>query len=806
MNILWHDVRFAVRMLLKSWGVTVVILVVLGLGIGVNTAIFSVVNAALLRPLPYDDPEGLVWLSEDSPQVPQMSISYPNFQDWREQNTVFSGIAATQFRSLNLTGADDPERLSGRAVSANFFDLLGVKPAFGRSFTADEDRPGASRVCVLSNGLWQRHFGSEKGILGKQLTLSGESYTVIGVLPESYRFGTPTDVFVPIGLRADEMKERGNHPGIYAIARLKPGVTVEGARNEIVRIAENIATQYAMPGNSAKLTPLHDFLVSDVRTSLLVLLVAVGFVLAIACANVANILLARAASRRKEVAIRTALGAGRWRIIRQLLTESVLLSLVGGTAGLLLAVWGIDVLRAASADILPTTAVVNLDSKVLLFTLFVSLFTGIIFGLAPALGASKPDMNETLKEGGRGATSGRRRGMVRNLLVVSEVALSLVLLVGAGLLIKSFLNILNTDPGFDARNLLTMQLSLKVEKGEGRKVLNFFVEAHDRIAALPGVEAATYSNGLPLTGATDTAFAIEGRPKPEPGQGPQTMLYVTSPTYLKAMGIRLIKGRFFTAQDTQTSPRVAVIDEAFARQHFPDQEPVGQRLAGNEDNPSAEIIGVVAHVKHFGIDSEERIQSQLYLPFNQAPDEILPMLAPRMNLVLRTSADPLALAAAVRREVQALDPNQPLYNITTMEETLDRSLATQRLSTMLLMMFAGVALVLAAVGLYGVMSYVVTQRRHEIGIRMALGAQRADVLRLILRQGMWLTACGVVLGLTASFALSRLMASLLFGVSPTDPVTFVLVALALAVVTLVACLVPARRALKVDPMIALRYE
>ncbi|MBA2731391.1 MAG: ABC transporter permease, partial [Acidobacteria bacterium] len=517
-------------------------------------------------------------------------------------------------------------------------------------------------------------------------------------------------------------------------------------------------------------------------------------------------LLARAASRKKEVAIRTALGAGRWRIIRQLLTESVLLSLIGGGVGLLLAVWGIDVLRAASADILPTTALVNLDSKVLLFTLFISLFTGIIFGLAPALGASKADMNETLKEGGRGATTGRRGGMVRSALVVSEVALSLVLLIGAGLLIKSFLNILNTDPGFNSQNLLTMQLSLKVDKGEGRKVLNFFTEAHDRIAALPGVEAAAYSNGLPLTGASDTGFAIEGRPKPEPGQGPQTMLYVTSPSYLKAMDIRLIKGRFFTAQDTQSSPRVAVIDEAFARQQFPDQDPIGQRLAGNEDNPSAEIIGVVAHVKHFGLDSEERIKSQLYLPFNQAPDKLLPRLASRMNLLLRTTDDPLTLSAAVRREVQALDPNQPVYNVTTMEQTLDQSLATQRLSTMLLMMFAGVALVLAAVGIYGVMSYVVTQRRHEIGIRMALGAQRADVLRLILRQGMWLTACGVALGLVAAFALSRLMASLLFGVSPTDPLTFAGVAVALAVVTLAACLIPARRALKVDPMIALRYE
>ena len=806
MHTLWQDIRFALRMLWKNWSVTAIIIVVLALGIGVNTAIFSVVNAALLRPLPYSDPDKLVRLSEDSPQVPEMSISYPNFLDWREQNRVFSGLAATQFRSLNLTGADEPERLSGRAVSANFFDVLGVKPTLGRSFIADEDRPGARPVCLISAGLWQRRFGAEAGLVGQQLTMSGESYTVVGVLPESYRFGTPTDVFVPIGLRADEMMGRGNHPGIYAIARLQPGVTVEAARAEIISIAERIATQYGMQGNSAKLTPLHEFLVGDLRTSLLVLLGAVGFVLAIACANVANLLLARAASRQKEVAIRTALGAGRWRIIRQLLTESVLLSLLGGTVGLLLALWGIDVLRAASADILPTTAVVNLDSKVLLFTLFVSLLTGVIFGLAPALGASKTDMNETLKEGGRGSTVGKHGRWVRSALVVSEVALSLVLLVGAGLLIKSFLNILNTDPGFNAQNLLTMQLSLKADKGEGGKVLNFFTEVNERIAGLPGVEAAAYSNGLPLTGASDTSFAIAGRPKPEPGKQPQTMFYVTSPSYLKAMGIRLVKGRFFTEQDTQSSPRVAVIDEAFARQQFPDEDPIGQRIAGEGDNPSAEIVGVVAHVKHFGLDADERIKSQLYLPFNQAPAEVLPRIAGRMNLVLRTTADPLSLTAAVRREVQVLDPNQPVYNVTTMEQTLDESLATQRLSTTLLMLFACVALILAAVGIYGVMSYAVTQRRHEIGIRMALGAQQADVLRLILKQGMLLTVCGLALGLVAAYVLSRLMESLLFGVSPTDPLTFALVAVALAVVTLAACLIPARRAMKVDPMIALRYE
>jgi putative ABC transport system permease protein len=807
MNTLLQDIRFAVRMMWKNWTVTAIVVVVLALGVGANTAIFSVVNAVLLRPLPYTDPDRLVRLSEDSPQVPEMSISYPNFLDWREQNKIFSGIAAMQFRSLNLTGAEEPERLAGRAVSAEFFDVLGVKPASGRSFLPEEDRPGASRVCVISHGLWQRRFGADPAILGKQLTLSGDSYTVIGVLPTSYRFGTPTDIFVPIGLRADEMMERGSHPGIYAIARLRPGVSVETARREHIALAERISAEYGMKGNSATLKPLREVFVEDVRTPLLVLLGAVGFVLAIACANVANLLLARAASRHKEMAIRAALGAGRWRIVRQLLTESVLLALLGGGIGLLLALWGVDLLRTASVDSLPTTAEINLDGKVIAFTLLVSIVTGVIFGLAPALGAAKTDLHNTLKESGRGSTVGGRRAWLRSGLVVAEVALSLVLLIGAGLLVKSFLNILNTDPGFNPQNLLTMQLALNVKKDEGGKVLNFFNDLNARIAGLPGVEAAAFSNGLPLSGASDTSFAIVGRPKPDTDKQPQTMFYITSPEYLETMGIRLIKGRFFTAQDTQRSPRVAVIDETFARQQFPNEDPLGHYIAGKgKDNPDAEIVGVVAHVKHFGLNAEERVQPQLYLPFNQAPDSELPYLAPRMNLVLRTTADPLTLTSAVRREVQSLNPNQPIYNVYTMEQTLDRSLAPQRFSTTLLLLFAAVALVLASVGIYGVISYSVTSRTHEIGIRMALGAQKSDVLRLVVGHGMALAALGVLVGLVGAFAVTRVMASQLYGVSATDPVVFVGIALLLAAVAFLATYIPARRATKVDPMIALRYE
>ncbi len=807
MHTLWQDIRFAVRMLAKNWSVSAIIVVVLALGIGANTAIFSVVNAALLRPLPYADPDKLVRLSEDSPQVPQMSISYPNFLDWREQNKVFSGIAAMQFRSLNLTGKDEPERLAGRAVSAELFDVLGVKPALGRSFATEEDGPGANPVCIISDGLWQRRFGSDPALVGKQITLSGASYTVIGVLPASYAYGTPTDVFVPIGLRADEMKERGSHPGIYAVARLKPGVTVETARAELIAMAQRIGEQYGMKGNSATLTPLSESFVGDIRTTLLILLGAVGFVLAIACANVANLLLARAATRQKEMAIRTALGAGRLRIVRQLLTESLLLAILGGIIGVLVALWGTDLLRSASADSLPSTAVIKLDGSVLLFTLLVSLLTGIVFGLAPALAAAKTDLHDTLKEGGRSSTAGGRRSWLRSTLVVAEVALSLVLLIGAGLLIKSFVRILDTDPGFKPQNLLTMQLALNAKKEDGAKVLNFFNDLNERIAGMPGVEAAAFSNGIPLGQTADTSFAIVGRPKPEPGKQPQTMMYVTSPDYLQAMGIRLVKGRFFTSQDTQRTPRVAVIDESFARQQFPDQEALGQYIAGDgKDNPDAEIVGVVGHVKHFGLDAIERVQPQLYLPFNQAPDDAFPFLASRTNLIVRTTADPLNLAAAVRREVQALDPNQPVFNVSTMEQTLDQSLVTQRLSMTLLAFLASLALILAAVGIYGVMSYTVTQRSHEIGIRMAIGAQQRDVFKMVIGRGMLLALIGVAFGLAGAFGLTRLMATMLYGVEPTDPVTFISIGILISGVALVACYVPGRRATKVDPIVALRYE
>ncbi|HEU4387240.1 MAG TPA: ABC transporter permease, partial [Blastocatellia bacterium] len=644
------------------------------------------------------------------------------------------------------------------------------------------------------------------GIINRQITLSDTSYTVIGVLPASYAFGTPTDVFVPIGLRANEMKDRGSHPGIYAVARLKLGVTVEAARAELKAMAERISTEYGMAGNSATLTPLSEAFVGDLRTTLLILLGAVAFVLAIACANVANLLLARGAARHKEMALRAALGGGRTRIIRLLLTESLVLATLGGGIGLLISVWGTGLLRSAAADTLPSTAVIKLDVNVLGFTLIVSLLTGIVFGLAPAFAATRADLRDALKDGGHASVSARR-AWLRSLLVVAEVALSLILLVGAGLLVKSFIRILETDPGFKPENLLTMQLSFNVKRNEGAKALAFFNDLNARIAAIPGVESAAFSNGMPLGLTMDTSFAIVGRPRPEQGKQPQTMLYIVSPDYLRAMGIRLIKGRFFNERDTQHSPRVAVIDEMFARQQFLNEEPLGQFIAGDGgDNPDAEVVGVVAHVKQFGLDAVERVQMQLYSPFNQGPNEGLASLAPRMNLIVRTTTDPLTVIAAVRREVQAINPNQPVYNVSTMERSLSQSLATQRLSMSLLAALASLALLLAGAGIYGVLSYSVSQQTHEIGIRMAIGAQRRDVFKLVLGRGMILVLTGVGVGLTGAVGLTRLMSSMLFGVKPTDPETFAGITLLLVGVALSACYLPCRRATRVDPLAALRRE
>jgi putative ABC transport system permease protein len=805
METLIHDIRYAMRVLLKSPGFTAVALLTLTLGIGANSAIFSVVNAVLLRPLPYEESERLVFITERSPVLEGMSVAYPNYLDWREQNGVFDNIGVYRRVSFNLTGNGKPERLLGGEVSAELFNALKTKPALGRTFLAEEDVAGANPVVVLSYGLWQRRFGKDTDVISQTITLNARPHTIIAVMPPDFRFPSGVDLWVPVGLNADNPSwNRGNHPGLYAIARLKPGVTASQAHAEMDTIAARLEQQYpaSNTGNRVTVTPLFNRIVGDIRPALLVLLAAVGFVLLIACANVANLLLARAAARQKEIAVRMALGASRGRLIRQLLTESMILSVTGGALGLLLAVWGTDLLVAISPDNIPRFAEIKLDNRVLGFTAGIALVTGILFGLAPALHASKLNLNEILKEGGRSATAGLRRQRVRSLLVISEVAIALVLLIGAGLLIKSFLRLQQVDPGFNPDNVLTAGIPLPRTKYlEPPKRIAFYEALFSRVAALPGVQAVGAVSELPIEGGSQTYFIVEDRPIPPREEMPLTEYSLVSTGYFKALGLRLLKGREFDERDVRDAPFACIIDENFAEQYWPGQDPIGKRLKyGGADpgNPWSTVVGVVANVRYQGLDQESP-RVQLFLPYGQAT-----FLG--ASLVIRTAGDPKSLASAVRNEVLAIDADLPVFEIRTMNEVLKESVATRRLYMTLLGIFAGVAMVLAAIGLYGVMAYSVTQRTHEIGIRMALGARQRDVLRLVVGQGLVLALEGVVIGLIAAFALTRLMSSLLFAVSATDLSTFLVIALILTGVALGACFVPARRATKVDPMVALRYE
>ncbi|HSE38021.1 MAG TPA: ABC transporter permease [Blastocatellia bacterium] len=812
MSALFQDVRYGIRMLVKNPGFTIVAVLALTLGIGADSAIFSVVNAVLLRPLPYDESERLVFLSERSQVLEGMSIAYPNFLDWRTQNNAFESIGVYRRQSYNLTGSGEPERLVAGQVSADLFTVLRVNATQGRVFTNDEDQPGATPVVVLSHGLWQRRLGGDSGIIGQNLTLDGRGFTVIGIMPPGFLFPSRAELWTPVGLQAKDpgWESRGNHPGLYAMARLKPGITVEQARDDMEIVAANLEKQYpdSNTGNRATITPALENIVRDIRSALLVLLSAVGFVLLIACANVANLLLARATNRQKELAIRTALGASRTRIIRQLLTESMLLSFAGGALGLLLAQAGVKLIVAISPNSIPRAAEIGLDRRVLVFTIAVSVLTGIIFGLAPALQASKPDLNETLKEAGRGSTG--RRHILRGALVVSEVALTMVLLIGAGLMIRSFYHLQRVDPGFVADNLLTFNVALPAKKyPEGQQRVNFYQQLLHNLRALPGVESVGMATGLPLgNNGWQSGFWIEGRPEPPQGQRPLTEVAFVSPGYIDTMKMTLLNGRNFTEQDVKpstppdpqhpnfTPPTVTVIDEEFARRYWPDGNPVGEQISfwGGK----VTIVGVVRRVKMEGLSTDSnRVQS--YYPYLQNPGG-------NMSIVLRTAGDPTALSNVVRQQVLAIDPDQPIYGVQTMGEIWTDSIAPDRLLLMLLGTFAAVALILAGVGIYGVMAYSVTQRTHEIGIRMALGARQSNVLGMVIRQGMTLAVVGLAIGLGGAWLATRAMASLLFGVSATDPATFGAISLVLAGVALGACFVPALRATKVDPMIALRYE
>lgn len=804
---LMHDVRYAARLQRKNPGFTIVAVIALALGIGANTAIFSVVNTILLRPLPYKDPERLVMVWEDATRhgYPRDTPAAANFVDWRDQNQVFEGMAAIDDTSFNLTGSGDPERLEGRRVSANMFPLLGVEPQLGRVFTAAEDQPGAQRVVLLSFALWQRRFGGDSGIVGQSLTLNGESHVVVGVMPARFQFPSSDDqAWVPMALTQQESGNRNRHY-LQVLARLKPGVSLAQAQSEMSTIAARLQQQYPQSNADlgAAVQPLHEHLVGDIKPALLVLLGAVGLVLLIACANVANLLLARAAVRQKEIAVRVALGARRWRLIRQFLTESVLLSSLGGLVGLVVAYGGLVLLKAFIPEDISQARDISIDLKVLGFTFLVSVATGLIFGLAPAMQAARFNQAETLKEGGRDAATGGSGKRLRGLLVMAEVAISLVLLIGAGLLINSFLRLRNVDPGFRADNLLTMKIVLpepKYEEMERRSA--FYTDLISRIQSLAGVRSAAVTSNLPLyRQGNSISIGIEGRPAPPPGQELIVVTRMISPGYFDTMSIPLLRGRQLTEQDTATTPNVVVISETMARRFWPGEEAVGKRIAiGRIRTPEDwfQVVGVVKDVRQFELNAEPK--PQMYLTYRQVG------FFDSRDLVVKTDVDPASMAATVRKAVWEIDKDQPVSNIQTMEEILAGSIARQRFSMLLLAIFAAVALVLAGVGIYGVMSYSVAQRTHEIGIRMALGAQTGAVLKLAVGYGMKLVLAGLVIGLIAAFALTRVMSTLLFGVTATDPATFTLISLLLIAVAVLASYIPARRATRVNPIIALRYE
>ena len=806
MQALWQDLRYGARMLLKKPGFTLIATLTLELGIGANTAIFSVVNAVLLRPLPYPEHERLMQIFLHNPETPSGRGGYGNadFQALRERNRSFEKIAAiSSGNNFSLTGSGAPEQVIGAVVTAEFFDALGIRPQRGRTFLAGDDKPGSPRTVVVSHGFWEKRLSSNPSAVGQTVTLNDESFTVIGVTPPDFRFTAFGPAELWTALRLDPPRARPPY-FLRVIGRLKPGVSAEQAQAEVSAICDQVQQQY--PNSRSKVARVESFkraIVGDAQLSLFVLLGAVFFVLLISSVNVANLLLARATEREREIAVRSALGASRLRLIRQALTESVLLALIGGTLGWLLAQWGVDLIVALSPEDLPRFDEISVDGRVLGFTLLVTCFSGLVFGLAPALQSSQVDLNMTLKEGGRSGAEGFRRRRLRELFIVSEFALALLLLVGAGLMIRSFLRLQRVNPGFDPDRALAAQIILPQSRyREAAKVGAFQQQLLQRVRALPGVQAASVSMSLPPDLLMmRNPFAVEGQ-TPAPGQSqPTAEQLLVSPDYFRTLGIRRHAGRDFTDADNSAAPFVVIINEALARQYFPHQDPVGKRLQTGDYSPRGQwltIVGVVADVKYSGL--REDIQPALYTPFLQN------LWWRSMYLAVKAGGDPLSLINSVRNEVWAVDRDLPVTQIKTMDQLMSESVAEPRVYTTLLGIFGAVALLLAAIGIYGVMAYAVTQRTREIGVRLALGAQTGAVLRLVISGGMKLALLGTAIGLLAAFALTRLMSKLLFGVSATDPVTFALIALLLVWVALLACWIPAQRATKVDPMIALRCD
>jgi putative ABC transport system permease protein len=815
-----NELRFALRMLLKSPLFTVIAVATLALGIGANTAVLSLVNALLLRPLPYKNPEQivLIWQQFLNQGLERIPVSPPEYLDYEKQTRSYEKLAAFDYANFNLTGGDLPERVQGAVVTPSLFSLLGVEPVRGRVFAPEEMQAGRNDVVVISARLWQRRFNSEPATLGSKLSLNGRTYTVVGIMPATFEFPLPlfnvqggtfaerADIWAPLAFTEQELKDRGSRSyGI--IGRLREGVTRENAQAELSTITPNWITSYKEnypvdTGFGARVYSLTEQVVGGMRPALLMLMGAVAFVLLIACANLTTMLLARAGSREREMAIRVALGAGPYRVLRQMLTESVLLAVIGGLAGVVIAVWGLDLLTAIGSKTVPRLREVSLDATVLAVTVLVSMVTGVLFGLAPALASAKPELTEALKEGGRGATSGLRRNRLRNALVIAEIALALVLLVGAGLLIKSFARLQNVDPGFNSRNVLTMELSLPVLRyPRGKPVIDFYAEVDRRIQTIPGVKYSALTSILPLSGSnSDSSFHIEGFDEKQTGIYPDEELRTVTPGYFRVLETPLLKGRFFTEADTADAPGVVIINQAMAKKYWPNEEALGKRINFDDSDPEkikwVTVVGIVTNIRHRGLDVEPK--PEYYLPHPQRAYR-------EMILAVRGAQDPRALTSLIRREIRAMDPDQPVANVQTLEKITAESIAPRRLSVTLLGVFAAVALLLAAVGIYGVMSFLVVQRTHEIGVRMALGAQRTDVLRLVVGHGMKLVLIGSVVGLVMALLFTRALSAMLYRVGAFDLTTFAGVTIALALVALLASYIPALRAMRADLMVALGH-
>jgi len=804
---LLRDLKYGGRQLRKHPGFTLIAMLTLALGIGACTAIFSVVYGVLLQPLPYKDSSRLIVVQETTPKVGIVGVSYPNFLDWRSQSHTFAQMAGVYSMRFNLAGLSQPENIVAHAVSPNFLSMLGVRPAAGRDFNASEEQPGAAPVVMLSYDLWQSHFSGDPGAVGRAITLDDRSFTIVGVLPANFRSVEKIDAMVPIGTAIssnDGFNDRGARGDLVVIGRLAPDSRLQQARAEMEGIAARLAREYPATNDQfgVNLQPLRDAFVGDTRLPVLILFGAVMFVLLIACANVANLFLVRGASRNREIALRIALGASRSRIIRQMLTESLVLACFGGLLGVALAMGGIrGIIRLIPMGML-SGATVSLNGAVLLFAAGVVALSTFVFGLAPALNSARPDAPSDLKESGRTVSASAAQSRLRGILAIGEISLALVLLVGAGLMIRSLYRLLSVDPGFQTSRVLTMRMDLRTAQyAKEPEVLNFWAQALDRVHALPGVDNVALGTVVPLTDDhSRTDITIENMTLPKPGSYPHPDVHIVSSGYMATLGVPLLRGRLFTDSDDQNAPKVGLINAITARQYFPNQDPVGKRFMfghPGKDNHWITIVGVAGDTKLYGLANPARLE--VYVPFRQLPTD-------HMMLLVKSGIDPAALTSAVRDAIASIDKDQPIFSVVTMSTLYSDSLSTQRVTLIMLGAFSALALVLAAIGIYGVISYAVTMRTREIGIRLALGAQRTDVLRMVVGQGAALAITGVALGLATSFALTRLMSSLLFGVSATDPLTFAGVAILLTIVALAASYIPAHSAMRVDPVIALRAE